>query len=752
MADNIDLPYEILKDIFNGFRSLTSELTVKFYDLETALSTIALSGLTAMDRLSEYLSEDRSALPEDRGKRSLTIHIVTSQIEPHTRRIASEGAYPVRHSHGEIFSIDRGLVGEVVKTKSPLYEPDVIAGEYKEKYNRVVPETKSELLVPIIAHGVVLGVLNAESDKYRDFIDPENNKLVESRYVKILQYFADFCLLAFSFDHQKTLLRDFSNTLEQALNNDKEYIDIFRRNVDIFRRNIKFTLECLKDETNASLVCLILGKLDSNGKLSAWPFASAGGGKEISKLFSQDMENLFNHNTPWVCEAITESSYRIQEKGRSKLADLVNKRQPANKDIYIDKCYNFSVPLGRVVHGLNGVILVLSQNLVPSQNLNQVQADKYSRLLEKMFYNLSSQRQAWIDALQPDLNHQFEVMSEEVGERDEDFLRKAVDEIKTRLQLKECSIYYTFYKYTNKGGDGSIEPWLYPIAYTGNEFEHRIMGTPLQGDRNIRQDFVARLYNSKDKKRTVAFITGSAVDQRTIMDDINIFPEPIEKSVKEAISEALGRVLLSRWSQRVNKHQQEILRILAENLHELSLCESEGELYKTLHEIIRKILPLDNDFFCIYKAQSKSLEPRITASTQPPDQLVVSDVSQEFLRMKLRERGSPDSGEFPKFERGQGLTGTLLTSKGSIYISMMEKATGDRNCVRFWDSVVVDKMRVFYGRAFCLNEQTAGVITYNGRRLRTFQEDVFFEVIDPVFELLCQRTEAELKRILKKKM
>ncbi|KPQ40854.1 MAG: Signal transduction histidine kinase [Phormidium sp. OSCR] len=72
----------------------------------------------------------------------------------------------------------KGISGYVFQSKEPYYAPNVAPGE-DPYYIEVSPETRSELVVPLIFRGKVLGVLNFESKEEEGF-SPEEQQLAET--------------------------------------------------------------------------------------------------------------------------------------------------------------------------------------------------------------------------------------------------------------------------------------------------------------------------------------------------------------------------------------------------------------------------------------------------------------------------------------------------------------------------------------------------------------------------------------------
>lgn len=81
--------------------------------------------------------------------------------------LATRG-YPREHgpSAGQLWPVDRGIVGRVVRTGQPVLAPDVTQDP---DYVSVISETRSQLTVPIRREERVMGVISVESSKSAGF-------------------------------------------------------------------------------------------------------------------------------------------------------------------------------------------------------------------------------------------------------------------------------------------------------------------------------------------------------------------------------------------------------------------------------------------------------------------------------------------------------------------------------------------------------------------------------------------------------
>ncbi|MCI0394530.1 MAG: GAF domain-containing protein, partial [Chloroflexi bacterium] len=75
-----------------------------------------------------------------------------------------------------VFPVDRGVIGRAIRTAQTQYVPDV---SQDPDYVARLPTTRSELAIPLVHGGEVVGVLNVESDQ-ADGFDGEERLLAES--------------------------------------------------------------------------------------------------------------------------------------------------------------------------------------------------------------------------------------------------------------------------------------------------------------------------------------------------------------------------------------------------------------------------------------------------------------------------------------------------------------------------------------------------------------------------------------------
>lgn len=78
-----------------------------------------------------------------------------------------------------------GIVGQAASLRKSILAPDVRVGEWAKVYNPVVPETRSELAVPLMDGNELLGVLNLEHHEI-DAFEEEDQALLETFAVQAI--------------------------------------------------------------------------------------------------------------------------------------------------------------------------------------------------------------------------------------------------------------------------------------------------------------------------------------------------------------------------------------------------------------------------------------------------------------------------------------------------------------------------------------------------------------------------------------
>lgn len=129
-------------------------------------------------------------------------------------------------------NIDSCISGLAVKSKAPVNIGDITKNEYKPLYKSYLGNIRSELSIPIIDDGEVIGVLNFEHPK-TDFFEEEHIKLLQAtanlaaiamRDLKIAAKFRD------GLSDIKALLKEmeeFPNKLSSALVNVRKITEFF---------------------------------------------------------------------------------------------------------------------------------------------------------------------------------------------------------------------------------------------------------------------------------------------------------------------------------------------------------------------------------------------------------------------------------------------------------------------------------------------------------------------------------------------
>jgi sigma-B regulation protein RsbU (phosphoserine phosphatase) len=100
--------------------------------------------------------------------------LVIDEERRELRRVARAGSYPMTATQPLLLDNERGLTVSAARVGHPVYAEDVNADP---RYLAGVPETRSELAVPLIAGGRVVGVLDLQSPTPAAF-GPRVQKLV----------------------------------------------------------------------------------------------------------------------------------------------------------------------------------------------------------------------------------------------------------------------------------------------------------------------------------------------------------------------------------------------------------------------------------------------------------------------------------------------------------------------------------------------------------------------------------------------
>lgn len=96
---------------------------------------------------------------------------------PNQRKDIKEKSDKVKGKQNPVsISVDKGLVGRAFRKKETVYSPDV---SQEQDYYKICETTQSELVIPLIYEGQILGVLNIESSQLDDF-DPPKIHFIET--------------------------------------------------------------------------------------------------------------------------------------------------------------------------------------------------------------------------------------------------------------------------------------------------------------------------------------------------------------------------------------------------------------------------------------------------------------------------------------------------------------------------------------------------------------------------------------------
>jgi len=149
-------------------RSATSqEPRLRQFEVLARVSNVINSSLEPKDVLNRVLGEAVRVMQATSG--SIVI------IDPHTQLLEIEVAIGLNQQARKTkLAIGRGVTGWVAKTGNPLRVPDVTADP---RYVSVRKDIRSELAVPLLVEGVLIGVLNVDSTR-RDAFSVEDEQLL----------------------------------------------------------------------------------------------------------------------------------------------------------------------------------------------------------------------------------------------------------------------------------------------------------------------------------------------------------------------------------------------------------------------------------------------------------------------------------------------------------------------------------------------------------------------------------------------
>jgi signal transduction histidine kinase len=137
------------------------------FELLARVSSVINSTLEPKEVLNRVLGEAVQAMHATSG--SLVF------IDPHTQLLAIEVAIGLsKEAQQTRLAIGHGVTGWVAKTGKPLRVPDVTADP---RYISVRKDIRSELAVPLLVEGALIGVLNVDS-KQHDAFSAEDEELL----------------------------------------------------------------------------------------------------------------------------------------------------------------------------------------------------------------------------------------------------------------------------------------------------------------------------------------------------------------------------------------------------------------------------------------------------------------------------------------------------------------------------------------------------------------------------------------------
>ncbi|WP_159787889.1 GAF domain-containing protein [Sodalinema gerasimenkoae] len=131
----------------------------------------------------------------------------------------------------------KGISGYVFQSKKPYYAPNVTPGK-DPYYIEVSPETRSELVVPLIFRGKVLGVLNFES-KEEDGFSPNEQQLAET--------LTDSAAVAIEISRLKQQLESSKQQLQERKNELGKYQNLLEELISVVTSDSPQDTEAIAD-------------------------------------------------------------------------------------------------------------------------------------------------------------------------------------------------------------------------------------------------------------------------------------------------------------------------------------------------------------------------------------------------------------------------------------------------------------------------------------------------------------------------
>ncbi len=162
--------------------------------------TLLMVGLNDYQTIEEMANHATYTITETFGHADCGLMILEPQAGV-LRRVARHGPYGMSASEPIPIS-GNGLVPFAVQTKSIVYSPDV---RQDPRYLPNEPRTLTELVIPLINNGEILGVLDLQSAQLNAF---------SARDIRLLEVFASRVTVMLDNVRLYETLRDYANTLE----------------------------------------------------------------------------------------------------------------------------------------------------------------------------------------------------------------------------------------------------------------------------------------------------------------------------------------------------------------------------------------------------------------------------------------------------------------------------------------------------------------------------------------------------------
>ncbi|MCP4543810.1 MAG: GAF domain-containing protein [Chloroflexi bacterium] len=138
------------------------------------LQSVAIAAASGGVRFEKTLQSTAEALGDEYGE----VHIGIALLDRETNRLhrlANSGSLPTGEFPKEGIPVGEGVIGWVVRNAEPALIPDVRADS---RYVGVLSGTRTELCVPLIADGQVIGIINIESHHVNAFTQDDMQLLL----------------------------------------------------------------------------------------------------------------------------------------------------------------------------------------------------------------------------------------------------------------------------------------------------------------------------------------------------------------------------------------------------------------------------------------------------------------------------------------------------------------------------------------------------------------------------------------------